>query len=78
MNKIQINKQRFLDWRFSDEDDLVYLGKLTLQKLNGGEDITIDSIWKETGYLPATLVCSGLDTSNVNEITPEDYEVEWL
>lgn len=75
---IKINKKDFLDWRFSNTEDLAYLGELALKMLNGGEVVNIANVWEETGYLPATLVISGLNTPGIVEITPEDYLVEWL
>lgn len=78
--RIQINKADFLDWRFEDEDDLIYLGSIALDMLKGLDELDIDSIWMETGYLPARLIVSGLDIDNDegDEISPQDYEVDWL
>jgi hypothetical protein len=76
---LEVNKKEFLEWRFQDIDDLVYLRMLALNILLAGGVLDINEIWKETGYCPSTLVKNasslGLDD---DEITPEDYIVKWL
>ena len=76
---VQINKQEFLGWRFSEEEDLIYLGELAVDTLLGLDNLNMDTIWEETGHIPAHLIKNdlGLDEDE-DEITPQDYKVQWL
>lgn len=86
---VQINKKEFLEWRFDDADDLVYLRSLVISTLLGDNILDINAIWKETGYCPKVLVKNIVPQSTEelevlkvvgleDEIVPECYEVEWL
>lgn len=77
--KIQINLQDFLEWRFSDKEDLEYLGELALECIAESKPISLDEIWASTGYLPIDLVRGGIEIpEDEDELCPEDYEVEWI
>ena len=84
--KLIINKKDFLEFRISDKDDLIELGSLTLEKLKDNETVSIDVIWKTTGYIPINIVRNkdeiDLDKAgyliDAEELYPENFNVEWI
>ena len=83
---LKINKEEFLDWRFSYKDDLISLANLVIEKLNNNETVSIDVIWKTTGYIPINLIrnTDEIDLDNADydndaeELYPEDFNIEWI
>lgn len=81
MAKLQIRIKEFLDWRFSDNDDLERLGQLQLKHLKHPDkhpEITLTWTYNNTGYIPKRLITSCSEPIE-DEWTPsETDEVEWL
>lgn len=85
---IKINKEEFLDWRFSDKSDLLYFAKFVINNLKSNYEntISINTIWKTTHYIPIDLVQNKNEINlekadydnDTKELYPEDFNVEWI
>ena len=68
MKKYKLKKSRFLDWMFSDSDDIQYWGGYLLNefKENGKIDYTIDEMLSERDELPRWLMVGYEDSDDLN------------
>jgi hypothetical protein len=81
-----INKREFLEWFYSDKDDISALGQDVFDELlvEGEYSTTIDEVWRQAGYIPVDLVRNPEALSGMCEDDDEiqfpatDFDVEWI
>jgi hypothetical protein len=72
--KKQVTKSSFLDWYFSEKDDLLNFARWMIDDLTktNGVYISIQDLFSGCGYIPASIVEND-DTDN--EYLPEECEL---
>ena len=83
-NKVNviIDKKRFIEWRFYDNEDVVSFGEYCIEAMLKNKNIpTIEDIYYETGYVPERLILNkqyliDIDYIDINEfeLTPDIKE----
>jgi hypothetical protein len=55
---ITINKNKFLDWRFSEKEDSVELAKTVINRLrkSGKANISLDDLFNDCGTVPSFVI----------------------
>ena len=75
--KPQVKKEDFLDWYFSDRDDILTLGEDLVAKLikNGKVSIDIEEVfYNNCGYIPVTLT-NAKGYNEDHEFEPNEVEL---
>lgn len=72
MQKLILNRQKYIDWMFGGKSDMIQLADTVIKKLkeqssDSLEDILNDSIY-DTDYLPFHVI------ENIDEIDKEKYQ----
>ena len=84
MKTLKINKRRFVEWFWSDEDSLVDLGNDVVEALidEGTYTKTLSDAWEQCGYIHRSLVLNPevAEWNKDNEIIDpsSEYDVEWV
>jgi hypothetical protein len=77
---IRIDKEEFIDWRYSDREDQQELFSFvrTELKKDGRTAITLDDIYRDCGYIPSWLVInpSVIPTDRKTDIDEDTFEFE--
>ena len=73
--KHQVKKDRFLDWYFSSDEDIMFIGSEVKDslELNGSYGITVDALFNGAGYIPS-WICVG-EENNTEEYNPNECEL---
>ena len=70
----QVKVDTFLDWVYSDRDDLISLGDQVYKQLEttGKVTLTLDDIWAGLSYLPTSKI------ENFEELEPQLTDVQGI
>ena len=69
MKKYKLKKERFLDWMFSDQDDIMYWGRRFVKDLTKEHKInfTLQELFEERDELPIWLMVGYEDYDYMGE-----------
>ena len=72
--KIKVKEADFLNWYFSDQDDLLTFAKNTISELraNGYAEDSVQGLLDRSGYIPGFI---SVNPNDENEYDPSDIEL---
>jgi hypothetical protein len=75
--KPQLRKEDLLDWLFSENDDVNWLGFKIIKQLQntGSAKITIQELFDECEYIPAHILLNEEEFDEEDEFKPSEVEL---
>jgi hypothetical protein len=76
MAQYKITRERFLDWYFSDSDEVKSFGYSCMNELinTGKIEKSVQGLIDECGYIPK-YICEGEQDKEYNGVSPLDLEL---
>ena len=74
--KFKLTKEKFINWYFSDSDDISSFGFNAVNELKefGKVNITIQGLFDSCGYIPQ-WICEGQSIHDEEDLSQEDVEL---
>ena len=74
MQKLILNRQKYIDWMFGEKSDMIQLADTVIKKLKEQSDVSLEDILNDsidnTDYLPFHVI------ENINDIDKKKYQEE--